>query len=254
MSQSSLLNESQRQQFHDDGFLIARGMYSPEQMARITGWTEEVVRLPELPGKHMVYYEDSLTQPDTRVLSRIENFCPFHAGFDELLCSGAALATVSALFGETAVLFKEKINFKLPGSDGFKAHQDVQAGWDEFAPLHITLLLSIDASDEKNGCLQIAPKQHQKGLLGPMWEPLPDPLPGVDYQSCPTAPGDVILFDSFIPHRSFPNQTAHPRRILYVTYNAASAGDHREAYYAAKRQNFPPDCEREPGKNYAFKV
>ena len=37
--------------------------------------------------------------------------------------------------------------------------------------------------------------------------------------------GDAIFFDSFIPHRSYPNSTEEPRRVLYVTYNAASAGD-----------------------------
>ena len=37
-------------------------------------------------------------------------------------------AHVGELFGEPAVLFKEKINFKMPGGAGFKAHQDQQAG------------------------------------------------------------------------------------------------------------------------------
>jgi hypothetical protein len=32
-------------------------------------------------------------------------------------------AAVSDLFGEPASLFKEKINFKLPGGGGFLAHQ-----------------------------------------------------------------------------------------------------------------------------------
>ncbi len=36
---------------------------------------------------------------------------------------------VATLFGEPAMLFKDKINFKLPGGDGFKPHQDQQTGW-----------------------------------------------------------------------------------------------------------------------------
>ena len=31
-------------------------------------------------------------------------------------------------------------------------------------------------------------------------------------------------------------------------------GDHRVQYYADKRRNFPPDIEREPGKQYKFRV
>ena len=44
------------------------------------------------------------------------------------------------------------------------------------------------------------------------------------------------------------------RRVLYVTYNAASEGDHRREYYADKRLSYPPDIEREPNKKYVFRV
>jgi ectoine hydroxylase-related dioxygenase (phytanoyl-CoA dioxygenase family) len=69
-----------------------------------------------------------------------------------------------------------------------------------------------------------------------------------------TEPGDVIYFDSFVPHASGPNLTATPRRILYVTYALASHGDHRARYFADKRRDFPPDIEREPGHVYTFRV
>ena len=42
--------------------------------------------------------------------------------------------------------------------------------------------------------------------------------------------------------------------MLYVTYNPAAEGDHRERYFADKRASFPPDIEREPGKAYVFRV
>ena len=64
---------------------------------------------------------------------------------------------VSELFGEPAVLFKDKINFKLPGGDGFKAHQDVQAGWDAYAGLHITAMVAIDETNAANGSLEMFP-------------------------------------------------------------------------------------------------
>jgi hypothetical protein len=70
----------------------------------------------------------------------------------------------------------------------------------------------------------------------------------------PSNPGDVLFFDSYAPHASKPNRTRRPRRILYLTYNAASAGDHRLRYFAEKRANFPPDIERAPGAEYKFRV
>lgn len=144
------------------------------------------------------------------------------------------------------------INFKMPGGDGFKAHQDVQAGWDRYASLHITAMVSIDASTVENGCLEVVPGQHNKGLIGESWKPLDEDA--LDYIKLPTRPGDAVFFDSFAPHRSEPNNTNRARRVLYVTYNRLSEGDHRRQYYDDKRLSYPPDCEREPDKEYVFRV
>jgi len=70
----------------------------------------------------------------------------------------------------------------------------------------------------------------------------------------PTRAGDAVFFDSYTPHASGPNLTAERRRVLYVTYNRRSAGDHRERYYADKRKSFPPDIERDPTRTYTFRV
>ena len=240
-------------QFRDHGYVVIRGLFDPAAVRDLGDWTDELVALPEVPGRHMAYYEDSVIDPERRVLSRIENFCPYHKPLDQLLRGAAVLGAIGALLDEAAVLFKDKINFKLPGGDGFKAHQDVQAGWDAYADLHVTMLVSIDDSTADNGCLEFADAAHQRGRLGAMWQPLEDDG-SIDYRSCPTRSGDVVFFDSFAPHRSGPNLTGRPRRVLYVTYNRASAGDQRARYYADKRRSFPPDCEREPGKEYVFRV
>ena len=71
------------------------------------------------------------------------------------------------------------------------------------------------------------------------WEPLE------------TKPGDLVLFDSYIPHRSGPNQSNKPRRAAYITYNPKSQQNCREKYYRHKRTVFPPDVERIPGRSYA---
>ena len=60
-----------------------------------------------------------------------------------------------------------------------------------------------------------------------------------------------MFFGSYIPHRSGPNLTDRPRRSFYLTYNALREGDKHDAYYQDKRQKFPPECERERGKDYS---
>ncbi len=235
-----------------DGYLLARGFFDADETRDMLRWTEEISTAPEVPGRHMVYYEDSLTEPGRRVVQRIENFCPFHPQFDALVRHGRLLDWTAALMRAPVVLFKEKINFKMPGAPGFKAHQDQQAGWTRYAPIFVTALVTIDPATIENGCLEMVPGRHREGLIGEEWNPLSED--GLGLHPVPTLPGDVIFFDSFAPHASKANLTGSPRRILYLTYNAAGHGDHRVQYFSDKRASFPPDVERSGTGTYTFRV
>jgi hypothetical protein len=248
------LSPAQIEAFHSQGYLKAPAMFSRDEMAEITRWTDDIATFPELPGKYMMYFETSQLD-GSRILSRMENFYPYHQGFAALFDGDKLKQSTAQLFGEPVVLFKDKINFKLPGGDGFKPHQDVQAGWDRYGSLHISVLVCIDEANQQNGCLELVSGQHDKGLIGNMWTPLGDEqMAAMEFVSVPTLPGDVVFFDSFAPHGSGPNLTNQARRVLYVTYNKLSEGDHREQYYADKRLSYPPDCERAPEKTYVFRV
>lgn len=243
---------AQRAAMARDGFLVVPAFFLPATTAVIGRWIDALAAMPERPRRHWVYREDSLCVPGTRLVQRIENFCPFHAGFDRLVRTGRLAAWATATLGGEAVLFKEKINFKLPGGDGFRPHQDQQAGWSRYAPLFLTALVAIDPATPTNGCLEFATGRHRESLLGPEWAPLS--AEGLDLRPVPMAPGDVILFDSFAPHASQPNCTMAPRRLLYLTYNLATFGDQRARYHADKHAAFPPDIDRDPAQTYVFRV
>jgi ectoine hydroxylase-related dioxygenase (phytanoyl-CoA dioxygenase family) len=248
------LTKEQIQAFERDGLVMVRGFYEDQEVAQISRWVDEIQAYPDAPNKYQRYYEDSLIAPGNRLLNRMENFSPYHEGFAQLFHESKLEGAISDLFGEPAVLFKEKINFKLPGGDGFKPHQDHQAGWWEYNTLCITALICIDEANEENGCLEIAPGKHKSGMFKE-WAPLSEAeMEEMEFISCPTQPGDMILFDSFTPHGSKPNFTDKQRRLLFVTYNRLSEGDSREQYYKDKRKSYPQDCEREEGKDYVFRV
>ena len=252
---ATLLNSAQIADFKRDGFLVVRQLFDVGEMKNISAWTNEVETWPETPGRHMMYFETSLKSGRERILNRLENFYPFHEAFRDLFDGNKLLAATSDLLGEDAVLYKDKINFKLPGGDGFELHQDQQAGWGTYADLFITALVSIDAATEENGCLELVAGLHKLGMLGEEWKPMTEEdIADKTLVSCPTQPGDVVFFHSYCPHGSGTNMSDGKRRVLYVTYNAASAGDHREQYYADKRASFPPDIERDPTKEYVFRV
>lgn len=65
--------------------------------------------------------------------------------------------------------------------------------------------------------------------------------PGVelqlDWTLVSTEPGDVVIFSSYVPHRSRPNRSDRRRALIYLTYNAQAEGYLRDEYYRHKRAN-----------------
>lgn len=230
--------------------------FSPPQLAKIVASTDEVEAWPEEPGRSMKYFEAGAgtgSSGDARQLCRVENFLPYHAGLRALLLCDGLSQILAGLMAEPAVLFKEKINYKLPGGGGFEAHQDAPAFAAFGQRYHVTLLLAIDAQTTENGCLEFSTPRPVNDLLsqragGAIASEVEAAMAWVPLE---LDAGDVVFFDSYLPHRSAPNRSNAPRRALYVTYNRASDGDHRADYYAAKRAAFPPECEREPGVDYS---
>jgi hypothetical protein len=123
--------------------------FGAAEMKDLARWTDEVENYPETPGKFMMYFEKSLKNGQDRLLNRLENFYPYHDGFRALFDGAKLRGAVAELLGEPAILFKDKINFKMPGGDGFKPHQDQQAGWGTYTDFFITALVSIDEACER---------------------------------------------------------------------------------------------------------
>jgi len=253
------LTQAQVDAFDRDGFLLvpAAEAWTADELKLILNSVEMMSDWPDKAGKYMKYYEPNRADPAAgKILCRIENFTQYNPGLDFILTGQKLVDMNSDLFGVDSVLYKEKINYKLPGGDGFAPHQDVAAGWWMYGQtLHISCLVSIDPATIENGCLEVVRGHHTDGLLGDDWKGIPDDkVASFKWEYMPTQPGDVIFFDSYVPHRSAPNNTGKSRRVLYATYAKASEGDFRDRYYADKRASFPPDVERDPSKKYEYKI
>jgi len=254
------LSIDQIREFHRTGVLVIPGqdVWTADEMKLIGHSVSEVDGWPEAPGKWMKYYEKARDENGNKILCRIENFTQYHAGLDHILNGSKLLSLCDQLFGCESILYKEKINYKLPRGDGFPPHQDVAAGWWIYgSSFHISALVSIDDATSENGCLEVVRGAHNKGIIGQPWKEM-DPSfvndPATHWESLPTKSGDVVFFDSYVPHRSDINRTQKPRRVLYATYGKASEGDYRLQYYADKRLSYPPDIERLQGKDYEYRV
>ena len=92
MNPEKVLSNEQIEQFHRDGFLLVRGMYSTEEVQAISDRTEEVAGFPEVPGKYMMYFDESRAMPyfsiPMRRTARIPTARPRRAGCFTLPTTG----------------------------------------------------------------------------------------------------------------------------------------------------------------------
>ena len=201
-------------------------------VTRLRRWADDVAQLPDAAGKWLHHHEMTDDGPK---LARSENFTPFHAGLRMLLTTGRLVSDAGALLGEPAVLYKEKINYKLPGGAGYAPHQDAPAY--RFVDTHVSCMLAIDDATEQNGCLEVASGCHHELLPTDDSGCLTaDVVASLDWAPIEVLAGQTLWFHSRTPHRSGANRSSIPRRALYPTFNAAAEGDLREEYYAHKRR------------------
>jgi 2-aminoethylphosphonate dioxygenase len=232
------LSTLQRHQYQEQGFLVLRGLFDPAEMAVASIEADRLLGNREL-------------QDTKNIRCRWQNHvatgeCLFET-FDPVtdispICNQIArdprlLNVLATLYGEAAHLFKDKLIFKPPGAKGYDLHQDF-IGWPGFPETFITVALAIDACDRDNGATEVFPGYHKRGYLSPRdgdYHPLEastiDDAAGVFLE---LEPGDAAIFGCFVPHRSAPNRSDRWRRLLYLSYNAASDGGDRWADHYAE--------------------
>jgi hypothetical protein len=219
--------------FHERGWVIIDAI-GPATAASVPEWVDDVAALADGERGVLQHFELTDTGPQ---LCRSENFVPIHAALRALLCNGVLLELAGALLGEPAVLYKEKVNYKLPGGAGYSPHQDAPAY--PMIDVHVSAMLAVDDADGSNGGLEVVSGCFDRVL------PLDERgcidasvVERLDWRPVPVRAGQTLWFHSRTPHRSGPNRSDQPRRALYPTYNAAREGDLRAAYYDAKRAAF----------------
>ncbi|KIW89723.1 uncharacterized protein Z519_09879 [Cladophialophora bantiana CBS 173.52] len=245
-----LLTEEQLQFFRKNGYLILRDVLSEEETKDLQRWAQEVHDWPTDANSPWMPYEEINAQGKT-VLCRTENYANSHAGLNNLLRGEKVLNLLKQLSGEDMLLFKEKINYKLAGSGGFAPHVDSTAYTHIKNINHLAILLAVDPSDMTNGGLEVVDGSHEMNVpigkdncIEPEWVKQQKWTP-VELKA-----GQVLVFGSYLAHRSGANHSNHDRKALYATYNCAREGDLHDEYYAHRKVVWPPVQLRKKGEEY----
>lgn len=238
-----------------NGYVLLKNFFSKPESRYIKNWANGMNEIKEEKGKWMIYFEDSSSnKEESKQRSRIENFSnynPHIRNFIDIRIKNF----VERLVGEEVVLFKEKMNWKYPQGKGFLAHQDHPA-WTDFPPsIYYTAAMFGDDSTIENGCLQFVDGFNKKEIVAYDVDGTGKLLDEdkMVWEHVETTSRDLIVFNSFVPHRSDQNVSDVSRRIFYFTFNLKKEGDFFDKYLKKKREELPPPIERDPTKEYKIK-
>jgi phytanoyl-CoA hydroxylase len=228
-----MLSEAELQRYHDDGFVVVRGLVPP---AEISAMRDEVANLHErmqsqpIPGVGLSWEEGN----GPRRIKQLMNSELVSPALNRALRSPAMLAIVGQILGPDVALFHSKLLLKSSGvGTAVPWHQDY-AYWksEDNRPLMINCQIAIDAADAGNGCIQFVPGSHQQGLLPHLRAARTF---GVfideryyfereDAVTTPLAPGDGVFFSCLVVHGSPANESLRDRRMNTFAYNVTGNG------------------------------
>jgi hypothetical protein len=236
------LSSDERKAFEDDGFLVRRRVFLPDEIACLADEANALLERTDLIDKlNLRCRFQSHCVADDCMFETFDPVIDIAPRCGKIAFDARILDLLADIYGEEACLFKDKLIFKPPGAMGCGLHQDFIA-WPDFPRTFATVLVPIDAATEENGCTEVFPGGHRRGCLSPedgeyheLSANLVDETRGVKLI---LEPGDIAIFGAFIPHRAAPNCSNSWRRQLYLSYNAVSDGGHQRAAHYREFHRF----------------
>jgi len=251
-----------------DGFVVLKSFISQSEVQDMTKYVEEVQNWRPCRGRHMHYFEKDPSNYKGFMLTRTENYLDFHLGLAGLFGDNSKFADMAAQLLKDprgAVVFKERINYKLAGGAGFLPHQDAPA-WSGLSPLDagaelpmmkqtLNMIVAVDKMTQENGGLEMVRGFGKKQLLPQKADgTLTDEFCSAhDWEPVVLEPGDVCFFSLHVPHRSGPNHTSSSRRAVYITYAGQSVASRQDKlnYYKEYREKMPAAGEQDADCDYS---
>lgn len=225
------------ERYRADGYVVVRGLFDRHEMQELADEADrllsehyDLIDPLNLRCRYMPHCETG--EKLFEVFDPVNDLSPVCERFSQ---DARILTLLEAIYGEPAVLFKDKLIFKPPGATGYRLHQDIPLAWPGFPNTFLTVLFPIDPCSEDNGCTEVYRGYHTAHLSDDAESYMLSDSVVDRSRRLPLEmePGDVAIFHGLTPHRSEPNRSTRWRRTLYTSYNAISdGGDQREAHYA----------------------
>ena len=153
------VNIEKREQFIRDGFAVFKGVLEPEFVARLSGWSDEMLRQQEEEHFRQHRTTGSMVLIDWAMAYEHEVMAGLIA-HPKVLASLAELGFAEPKFGHGRIISKP------PLSPPLFWHEDGRF-WDDpvsytWQPIQTFLMYYLTDTDVRNGCLRVIPGSHRK--------------------------------------------------------------------------------------------
>jgi ectoine hydroxylase-related dioxygenase (phytanoyl-CoA dioxygenase family) len=241
---SEFPTDEQLVHFENDGFVVVRALFSPEEAALLRDHFMDIHRQALSPNSPLRKHYQPQTQEKagTDVLRHYPRILQPHR-FDESSMSVMLDKRIEAalwnFFGEEPLAAQSMMYFKPPEARGQALHQD-----DFFIKVKpgtcIAAWLALEEADSNNGTLLMVPGSHVAGVLCPHAADLTqsftteevDIPADMEVVSVDFKPGDVMFFNGGVIHGSYPNNSKDRfRRSLICHYVANSCREMNAGLY-----------------------
>lgn len=238
--------------YNENGFLVIKKFFSKKEINLISNELDKIIK--GYDENIYIYYSRSKINKKL-ILNRVENFYENNKKIKKVL-DKKLKNIIYQIIKSKVNLFKDKVNFKNPGAVGFKPHQDLTI-WNNMYKIKefITVAVTIDNSNSKNGCLEISPKSHILGQLAKFEKAIPlNKVKRLIWKKLISFPGDIVIFNDKTAHRSKSNLSKNSRRMLFLTFNDVKYGNKIKEYFKDKIKNYPPNNLRKKNFIYNYKI
>lgn len=228
-----MLSKDEITQYHEDGYILAKDVVSPEQLGKLQEMTYQLIEdSRKVSESNHIYDLDEGHSKDSPRLNRIKLPHKLDPYFWDILAKSEIITVIKSLLGENLQLQTSKLNTKAPdGGAPVEWHQDLA-----FYPLTNDSALAVGLMLEdvtlENGPLQVIPKSHKGPILdhsndqGLFCGAINPDDPGFEKAKITTIigkAGDMSIHHGRILHGSAPNRSDRARLMLFYECNAADA-------------------------------
>jgi ectoine hydroxylase-related dioxygenase (phytanoyl-CoA dioxygenase family) len=194
-----------RRDFERDGYVLIRRFFDRDETAKLVAEvTSAKTRLDSTLDAKGLHFREFMY-----------HFSPY---LQSIIASPKVVEVMTQIIGPDLWVRRDTAIIKTPGGQEFPWHQD--NGYNKLLDPYVQFWVALTPMSDANGGVWLIPGSHKRGLLPHtmkkthfIWDGTPEGHIPIEAEA-----GDVLLFSSYILHRTGPNCTQNDRIAYLVEF------------------------------------